>query len=441
MYRNILRGINWQTNFITGSQPIKTLKKQNIHRKAHFYISLLIAFFLPLARFVPLFIFLLLLNWLIEGDFKNKFKTITASKFALLFCFFYILHLIGLLYTANLKSGSFDIQVKLSLFIFPVLFASRPLERTQLKPLFLALLAGGITSSFILLTRAIVTYFSTGENIFFYESFSAILIHPSYLAMYLNLVIAWVIIQLYYYQNVFGLFSKSISIAMILYFSFILVLLSSKLGLLTLALIYLISFIHYSRRNHIIGIAGLLLIVAIGLGIIKFVPEIKDRVKTAVAALTTSQTNSTDTESTAVRLLIWKAANQVIADHLLIGTGTGDSKDELIKEYERRGMTGAIHNRLNAHNEYYQVFVSIGLTGFIIFFMQLFWPLAVSVKNKTSVYTAFLLIVALNFLTESMLESEAGVLFYAFFNSVLCFTYFSKNLISNSNDTIFTTTH
>lgn len=417
------------------------MKKQIIHRKVHFYISLLIAFFLPLARFVPLFIFLLLLNWLIEGDFKNKFKTIAVSKFALLFCFFYILHLLGLFYTSNLKSGSFDIQVKLSLCIFPVLFASRPLEKNQLKPLFLALLTGGITSSFILLTRAIVTYLHTGENNFFYESFSAILIHPSYLAMYLNLVIAWIIIQLYYYENVFGRFSKIISIALILYFSFILVLLSSKLGLLTLALIYLISFIYYSRRNHVIGIAGLLLITAIGLGIIKFVPEIKDRVKTAAAALTTSQTNSTDAESTAVRLLIWKAANQVITDHLLIGTGTGDSKDELIKEYERRGMTGAIQNRLNAHNEFYQVFVSIGLIGFIIFCMQLFWPFSVSVKNKTSVYTSFLLIVVLNFLTESMLESEAGVLFYAFFNSVLCFSYFSKNLISDSNDTIFTTAH
>lgn len=403
------------------------MKRQGFHTNAHFYLSLLIAFFLPLARFVPIIIILLLLNWLLEADFKVKFKAILFSWPALLFCFFYVLHIIGLLYTENMTSGTFDVTVKLSLFLFPVIYASRPLQKEQLKPLFLSLVGGCLLSSFILLTRAVYFFMTTHDSsYFFYENFSSYLIHPSYLAMYLNVGITWILLQLYKNNTVFGRFSKAIALALILFFSLILILLSSKLGLITLTLIYLTALIRYSFKNYRIGIIGLILAIAVGFGIIKFVPAIADRIKTATAAITSPTVNNADAESTAVRMLIWKAANQVIAEHLLIGTGTGDSKDELIKAYEKRGMTGAVENRLNAHNEFYQVFVSLGLIGFIIFCTQLIAPLVVSIKEKNSMYTFFLIIIVLNFLTESMLEREVGVLFYAFFNSVLCFTFFQK---------------
>jgi O-antigen ligase len=408
------------------------LKRQAFHTSAHFYLSLLIAFFLPIARFVPIVIILLFLNWVVEGDFKTKFKAFLSSKLALLFCFFYLLHLIGLLYTENMKSGIFDVQVKLSLLVFPLIYASKPLQREQVKPLFLSLLNGSLLCSFILLIRAVLTFIMIHDSsCFFYENFSSYLIHPSYLAMYLNIGIAWMLLQLCENTAPFGKFSKSISLFLILFFSFILVLLSSKLGLITLALIYLTALIRYSFKNYIAGIIGLILAIALGFGIIMFVPAITDRVKTATAAITSPTVNNADAESTAVRMLIWKAANQVIADHPIIGTGTGDSKDELIKEYEKRGMTGAVEHRLNAHNEFYQVFVSLGLLGFIIFCMQLAVPLVISIKEKNSMYTFFLIILILNFLTESMLEGEAGVLFYAFFNSILCFTFFPKKQISN----------
>jgi O-antigen ligase len=403
------------------------LKRQAFHTNAHFYFSLLIAFFLPLAHFVPIIITLLLLNWILEGDFKIKFSTFFSSKPALLFCFFYILHLTGLLYTENMASGNFDVEVKLSLFLFPLIYASKPLQREQLKPVFLSLLAGSLLCSIILLIRATLSYAEThNSTYFFYEDFTAGFIHPSYLAMYLNVGITWLLIQLYKNSPVFGRSSKLITVVLILFFSFILVLLSSKLGLITLTLIYLVALIRYSFKNYTIGIIGLALATVSGIGIIKFVPAIADRMKTAVAAITSPTVNNADAESTAVRMLIWKAANQVIAEHLIIGTGTGDSKDELIKEYERRGMTGAAGNHLNAHNEFYQVCVSLGLIGFIVFSIQLIAPLIVSIKEKNSMYTFFLIIIILNFLTESMLEREAGVLFYAFFNAVLCFTFFQK---------------
>lgn len=394
---------------------------KEFHIKAHYYLALIIALCLPVARLTPVFIALMFLNWLIEGDFKNKFQIIAKNKLALLFILFYVMHLIGLIYTGNIDSGLFDLQVKLSLFIFPLLLASRPLNKEQIRIIFIAFIAGGILSSFIMLSRAIYTYTIFGENNFFYQAFS-FLIHPSYLSMYFNLCIAWLLL------NILGPMkglkpSKPISILIILFFSFIIVLLSSKMGLLIMVMQYVgftIWFIIISKR-YVLGTAGLALIALSAFSLVHFVPEIGDRVNNAIAAMSNSTINQAEAESTAVRMLIWKAANQVITDNFFIGAGTGDSRDVLVQEYEKRGMTGALEHKLNAHNEFYQVFVSIGLIGFLIFILSLLIPLFSAFKTKNAIYILFLLMLILNFIPESMFETQAGVMFYAFFNSLFCF--------------------
>ncbi len=398
------------------------MSRKQIHIQAHYYLALLIAFFLPTGRFAALFIALSLLNWLIEGDFKNKFQIIFQNKFALIFIGFYLLHLIGMLYTTNIDFGLFDLQVKLSLLILPLLLVSRPLNISQVNKVFVFFIAGGIVASFILLSRAIYIYATIHENNFFYQAFS-IFVHPSYLSMYFNVCIVWLLLALYSYSDNKSKYFNAYATTIILFFSFIIVLLSSKLGLLTLVLIYLVVplYLIIKRKKYVIGIVGVLLISISSFCLIRFVPEIGDRLNNAIHAISSSSDNQTDTESTAVRLLIWKAGNQVISENFIFGAGTGDSKDALMSEYQKRGMTGAYGHKLNAHNEFYQVFVSIGLIGFIVFLVSLFYPLIKRFKQANAIYGLFLVIIILNFIPESMLESQAGVMFYAFFNSLLCF--------------------
>ena len=178
-----------------------------------------------------------------------------------------------------------------------------------------------------------------------------------------------------------------------------------------------------------IGLAGLGIIAISIFVVMNYVPAISDRINRALDAVTNANPNETEVESTAVRLLVWKAAVQVISDNLIIGTGTGDSKDELMAEYKTRGMTGALAHELNAHNEFLQVFVSLGIIGFVLLLGNLYFPLFFAFKEGNIIYLLFLLIISLNFLTESMFETQAGVMFYAFFNSLLCF---HKSRNSNS---------
>ena len=407
------------------------LDRNSIHQKLHVILSLCIAFFLPIARLVPIFIALMLLNWLVEGNFKNKFQAIIRNKYALLFIAFYLVHLVGLTYTNNINSGSFDLQVKFSLIVFPLILSSKPFSVKEKTNIFYALIAGCIASMIIMFARATYLYFSIGENDFFYENLSSYLIHPSYFSMYLNFAIAWLTINVSLNNFEGKRFSNGIAVLIIVLFSGMILMLSSKLGIITMVLLYVGLIIYYiiHKRKYIIGLVGLGIIAISIFVVMNYVPAISDRINRALDAVTNANPNETEVESTAVRLLVWKAATQVISDNLIIGTGTGDAKDELMAEYKSRGMTGALAHELNAHNEFLQVFVSLGIIGFVLLLGNLYFPLFFAFKEGNIIFLLFLLIVSLNFLTESMFETQAGVMFYAFFNSLLCF---HKSRKSNS---------
>ncbi|MFL5763698.1 MAG: O-antigen ligase family protein [Bacteroidia bacterium] len=395
--------------------------RKTLHIRAHYYLALMVALCLPIGRLAPVFIALMFLNWLLEGEFRSKFRTLAGSKLALLFIAFYLLHLIGMIYTENTDAGWFDLQVKLSLIILPLIIASRPFNEYQLRNIFMMFIAGGIISSLILLSRAVFTWFAYGENNFFYQAFT-FLIHPSYLSMYFCLCIAWLLYNLLKRDPSNGI-PTGVSIAAILFFSFINVLLSSKMGLLGMFLVYFSFLVGYivSRKKYIAGGAGVIAFVLVVFCLVKYVPEVRDRFNAAATALSKDNTNQAEGESTAVRMLIWKAGNKLIGDHLLFGVGTGDAKQELVKEYKARGMSGALEHQLNAHNEFYQVFISLGLVGFTVFIISLLIPAYLSFCRKDVIYFVFLVLMMINFIPESMFETQAGVMFYAFFNSLLCF--------------------
>ena len=399
------------------------LARQEFHKKAHYYLALAITFSLPVARLTPIFISLMLLNWLVEGDFKNKFQSVFKNKLSLVFILFYVSHITGLIYTENMDAGVFDLQVKLSILLFPLIFVSRPIDSDKLKNIFYSLIGGCILAAFIMLSRATFTYITLGEKNFFYEPFSSFLIHPSYISMYMNVAIAWLLLNLKVSQFSTTKKINFISFLIILFFSVLIVLLSSKIGLLAMILMY-IDFLIYvviSKKKYLIGVIGLFTIAVSVFVVMNFIPSLSGRINRAIEAVTSSKKDNTEKESTAVRMLVWKAAGQVISENKLFGVGTGDAKAELVKEYEKEGMVAAFEHKYNAHNQFYQVFVSLGVIGFIVFLATLLLPIFLAFKTNNTIYFLFLIIIILNFLPESMLEVQAGSMFYAFFNSLLCF--------------------
>jgi O-antigen ligase len=163
-----------------------------------------------------------------------------------------------------------------------------------------------------------------------------------------------------------------------------------------------------------------------------FFPVSTSRIQTAVQTVqnksSKEELNATG-ESTADRLLIWDAALSLSKKNLLTGSGTGDVKDELINSYNEKGLTYPVQLKLNAHNQFINTLVALGLPALILLIVILLIPFWVSLKNKYWLYAAFIAFFTLNIMVESMLEVQAGIVFFAFWNSVLWICLQQKILI------------
>ena len=394
------------------------MKRTELHGQIHWVLSCLIAFFISFKFLIPVFIVLLLINWVAEGNFKSKFKSIPNLPVFLVFISLYLYYLIGMLYSSNKTYGWADLQTKLSLLIFPLIFATSLVNKEKFNSVLLSFVSGVFAVSLYLLARASYLYFHENINYFYYVDFSYFL-HPSYFGMFVNL--AMLIIGLDKIE--FLAKNNFIKIAALLFLLFIIILLSSKLALLStllLMLIYGISYIVKTKKFKL-GLALLFTFVAATILLIKAVPELNARIQNALNAVNADEVDKTESESNAVRILVWNAAGKALVENGLIGTGTGDVKDELFKQYEKLGYTGALEHKLNAHNQFLQTGVALGYIGLLVLLATFFVPIYFSWLNKNYLFICFSLLVLLNCLTESMLEAEAGVIFISFFQSILFF--------------------
>lgn len=391
---------------------------RSTHYRIHIILSALIAFLLPFKKGVPVLIILLCLNWILEGNFRNKFQEIKKRNIFILFISLYALYVAGLGWSSNLGAGLFDLQVKLSLLVFPIIYSTTPLDKKDLNNVLSLFLAGCCLASILLLIRATYLYFLNHVNDFLYVNLSCFM-HPSYFAMYLNFAVVYLIIlskdsvkYLYKYR-----------LLLIVFFCVILLLLCSKIGYVSL-FFGIIIWSGHSIIKHKRIMAGIITIVLLGVSIILGVTYsdlIYGRLKGTMDTLSGKNEGKANTESTAVRINIWKAATELSYIHPVLGYGTGSANEHLINKYKEEGIARALELKLNAHNAFFQVLVSLGYAGLVLFLAALLIPAFIAGKENNWLYVFFILLFILSCIPESILEAQAGTMYFGFFNSLLFF--------------------
>ena len=159
---------------------------------------------------------------------------------------------------------------------------------------------------------------------------------------------------------------------------------------------------------------------------------IKGQESTLASALHSSKHRKVDgdTENDA-RVRIWSCVPKAIEGQLMFGSGSGDVKDVVVRAYGENGCTDLQQIGFNLHNQYFQTLVALGIVGLFILVLIFAYPLfGVRFDVATSAALAFLFIVAVNLLFESMIERIAGVMFFAFFYSL----FFCVKPQSNINE-------
>jgi hypothetical protein len=109
------------------------LTRLQIHEQVYFYGLVFIAVSLPLSRYtLTLAQMLILANWLAEMRFREKWQRFLKSPALWAFLSLYLVHAIGLLWSSDGAYAFKDMQVKVPLFLIPlVVGTSKPLLRAQ----------------------------------------------------------------------------------------------------------------------------------------------------------------------------------------------------------------------------------------------------------------------------------------------------------------------
>ncbi|HXP49624.1 MAG TPA: O-antigen ligase family protein, partial [Bacteroidia bacterium] len=121
------------------------------------------------------------------------------------------------------------------------------------------------------------------------------------------------------------------------------------------------------------------------------------------------------------RLEFWKAAIGIIKQHWLIGVGTGDVRKAFNAQYEAMHSSLTTNFRLRAHNQYLEIGVASGIIGIVWLLFSVIYPGLKTRKIYTYTYFIFWAIFVMSMFSEDTLETQAGVTFYAFFNSFFLF--------------------
>ncbi len=350
---------------------------------------------------------------------------------------FYLLYILGLIYSNNLNYASFDLEVKFSLFIFPVVIATmrkEVLKGNRVKFILILFITGCLISTLLSFGIAVDRYtdFWFSTRIFYYDSLSRFH-HAGYMAMFLTFTVAVLICFMVrkkrYKLNNWHIISF---FGLIVYFSIFIILLSSKAGIISLLLVFLFSIAYYIINEKKI-IHGLMLTVLTGLMfyllMVIFPYSINRMIDYQIAVKNTVAETKDEKQKTDSRIEIWSVSTHIIKNNFLIGVGTGDVKDKLLERYRNEGIDEAFFKEYNTHNQYLQTFIALGIIGFLALVLLLLLPAYYAFRKKIFLYFMFLMIVAVNFLVESMLETQDGVVFYAFFNVFLLYVA-KRDLIS-----------
>lgn len=409
---------------------------------------LIIVFFIPIwIKIALLFIPLLLLSWLFERKWQILVIEIKRNRFAQLLILFWILHLVGVLYSTNWKYGLNDVQQKLSFVFFPIfLLTAYTYDKLTTSKILKIFLVGSVISGLVCISNALyhsisitskqlifnpIPFDAEYENYFKYTRFS-FLYHPSYLAMFFTFSIA--ILFKFIKERKNDVFYVLLFSFGIIFFSILILFLSPRAGIVALfstiiiGLIWLLTDrIKWVLRAGFIGIFGVLAFILF-LSINKdssFVKKMNEEIFYNLNPRKSQFSHNYD-----MRFYLWQCIPDVMSKNLVFGYGTGDFHVALNEQYDKHNLVSAAQNEYNAHNQFFECLVGLGLVGFVVMLMLILYPMYFLLKKDTDfIKILFFVIISINFLAESMLSRIAGILFFALFYCL--FFCFKQKKIDN----------
>ena len=419
---------------------------RSIHDLVRKYAAALFCLTLPFSLLLNnIAVFILALNWLFEGKFKSKFERLKEGRSAWYPMQLYLVVVLGLLFTQNFREAGFELEKKLMLFFLPLFFVtSNELDENDRRFVFKSFILSAFLSTAVCLIYAVYRNYIEGHTVsyvynalvndihlpgryyyfnywyFTYELFAQPLgMHPIYLSMYL-IMAGFLTVDLYWQQTI--TFWKRAALSIVIFYLFlIIVLLASRTQIAIAAISGTIFIIYIAIKNGYLmrGLLFLALMAVGGLFIVLKNPVIRERIIDSNKPNAHYSENKYGEGGLSLRTYKWRYTMQAIKDSPWVGSGTGDAQDVLQTYYKKNDFTIGYENRFNAHNQYLQVLLEFGIVGLASLLVGWLLPAISAFRRKDWLAFSFMLLLLLSCMTESMLEVNKGIAFFAFFYALI----------------------
>ena len=238
--------------------------KINGNRNLFLFGLMLMATGLPLSAFLmSLGQFVLLGNWILEAEWKEKWRKISSTRWPIFFFLFYILHLLGMLWSEDMDYGLKDLRIKLPLLWIPLLlFTSAPLSKKEIKSILLVFVSAVFISTLI----GFVVYLGwTGKQVVDIRQISIFISHIRLSLMIVLSVFVLLLDTTELVKTENSLIKKLISVFFVFWFLFFLVLSEAITGIsvLLICLLFFLFFRLIQKNSFRIKLGVFLLIFSL----------------------------------------------------------------------------------------------------------------------------------------------------------------------------------
>jgi len=421
----------------------------------NYHAFLILMFCLPIGdQLVHLSIIFWILTCFLQKDILNKFRNFKNLHLYYALSAYFIITCIWFAISTDKSSAFSSVESKLSFVLFPplMMLSGNKLKQNQDK-LFMAFIIGNLVASVYCYVHTFATniivengiwhlklsFLKENEYLSFWQlvnrrtstfsyEFLSELKQSSYFAMY---IIFSLCLAVYLYEKWPDKTKKHkiLLASYFIYFSFFIYLLQSRAGIISFGLLLiwmLIRKIHLERKKRYYLITGLIIIF--GTFVVISSTKIKYNIEQIEQIAKNPSKNAIEGEND--RFQMWYSAIPIIKNSFIFGVGPSNTTDKLVEQYAINKFEIAQKLRLNAHNQYIESLLGLGIIGLGILLYIIIYCLIVGFNQKKHNLIFFILILAFNFIFESMLNRMIGIVFMMSFISLFLFIDF--NDLSNT---------
>ena len=359
------------------------------------YLAIGYAFFLPLSRAgVSLFTILLVIVWILEGDFKNKINLLKKNKIILAILAFIAINFISLLWTNDVDTSLS--YIRRYWYLLPILPLYTSIKKEYIPTILSAFIAGMFVSEVI----AYGVFFELWE----FKRTSSQNISPFMHHIEYSAFLAFTALILL--SRIFS--STTLKAKMIYGFFFIsisgnLFLTEGRTGQLALIVgLFALALMSFKNKFKALFISSVLSIVLLG-GAYNLSTTFHNRVADATNSIVNVIQNKDYCSSWGARVGAYITAQDIIVEYPVLGAGIDDNM-EIFRNLvdEKYAYMGCIKELPHMHNQYLQILTQLGFVGLFIF-LSIFYMIGstkIIDKEYSNMKYVYLVVLSVGFISE-----------------------------------------